>query len=137
MLYALIDDNEQVTAERNIDPPDAVKLCANGNPRLRPVTEVTPALGKLQRIGGHSYVVDAGSVAKTFAIIDPTSQEVKNAANAPILAEIGLKERAGIRRMREVLLKLAQAALPAGDSDHVALEAVENALAAARAKLAP
>ena len=61
----------------------------------------------------------------------------KTIANAPILEDIELKEKRALRRMREMLLRLAQATVPANDPDRVALEQADAQIAAKRTELVP
>ena len=61
---------------------------------------------------------------------------VKERANAPVLAEIDRREKQSLRRMRELVLKLAALNLP-NDANTVALEAADSAIATERGKLVP
>lgn len=76
MLHALIDDSETVIGERNIDPPTAVKPCANGRPRLRPIVVEAPILGPGQKIAGHNYAVGPVDVVKIYTVADASPGEV-------------------------------------------------------------
>ena len=85
--------------------------------------------------GGSTADLLCDPVAKTVTIslIPPTKEQV----NTPIRAQIVAKERLTDRRVREMVLRWAKAALPADDADRVALEAREAEFAALRAQLQP
>ena len=78
-----------------------------------------------------NYIADP--VAKTITL-NPLPIP-KEQLNAPILAQIVAKERLTDRRVREMVLRWAKSALPANDTDRVALEAREAEFATLRAQL--
>src|SRR3990167_5642636 len=83
--------------------------------------------------GVQDLLCDPVTKTVTLSPIPPSKEQV----NAPIRAQIVAKERLTDRRVREMVLRWAKAALPADDADRVALEAREAEFAALRAQLQP
>ena len=79
------------------------------------------------------YIADPVAKTITLNVLPLTKEQINN----PIRAEIVAKERLTDRRVREMVLRWAQAALPVNDADRVALEAREAEFAALRAQLVP
>lgn len=73
----------------------------------------------------------------TAVVLRPVVPLTKEQVNAPILAQLERKDRLTDRRVREMVLRWAQSALPANDPDRIALEAREVEFAALRGTLTP
>ena len=91
----------------------------------------------LNTVTGSHIELIGGVPTRVWDFAPRTAQDLKNRANAPIFVLLAAKDRLTDRRVREMVGRLAKAALPADDPDLVAFEAREAEFAALRAQLQP
>ena len=101
------------------------------------VIETTRPDETQNRVTGSHVELVGGVPTRVWDYIPKTAQDLKARANAPILAQLERKDRLTDRRVREMVLRWAQSALPANDPDRIALEAREVEFAALRGTLTP
>ncbi len=101
------------------------------------VTETPRPSDALNVVNGSHIEMVADVPTQVWEFTQRTAEDLKARANAPIKEQLTAKDRLTDRRVRETLLRLAQAAFPANDLDRMALEAREAEFAALRAQLQP